>query len=155
MTTLCSRLGKETVKKATPSSTLATQSKIKIDYKPYSLETVKRRSKRNLFTVVSTFAGGGGSSTGYRLAGGRIIFVNEFIDSAVKSYQLNYPETPVVNLDIRKINKSKDTVIKLFQQHGINPGEIDILDGSPPCATFSTATAGRGKDKMAKKCHLL
>ncbi len=151
LTTLCGRLGKETVKKATLSSTQATQSKIKVDYKPYSLGLVKQRSKRSLFTVVSTFAGGGGSSTGYRLAGGKIIFVNEFIDSAVKSYQLNYPETPVVNQDIRKINRSKDSVINLFQQHGIKPGELDILDGSPPCATFSTATAGRGKDKMAKK----
>jgi DNA (cytosine-5)-methyltransferase 1 len=39
-------------------------------YQPYTVQDVRNSSARELFTVVSTFAGGGGSSTGYRLAGG-------------------------------------------------------------------------------------
>ena len=37
-------------------------------YQAYNLEDVKQASKENKFTVISTFAGGGGSSTGYRLS---------------------------------------------------------------------------------------
>ena len=33
-------------------------------YKPYNLKDVVEASKQEKFTVVSTFAGGGGSSTG-------------------------------------------------------------------------------------------
>ena len=45
-------------------------------YKPYNLKDVVKASEQEKFTVVSTFAGGGGSSTGYRLAGGKILCVN-------------------------------------------------------------------------------
>ena len=52
-------------------------------YKPYNLKDVIEASSKKKFTVVSTFAGGGGSSTGYRLAGGDILCVNEFVGEAV------------------------------------------------------------------------
>ena len=42
-------------------------------YKPYTLQDVVNASNQNKFNVISTFAGGGGSSTGYRLAGGKIL----------------------------------------------------------------------------------
>ena len=66
-----------------------------IHFKSYNLSDVYRESSKELFTVVSTFAGGGGSSTGYRLSGGKILFVNEFIPTAIETYQTNYPDTPV------------------------------------------------------------
>jgi DNA (cytosine-5)-methyltransferase 1 len=121
------------------------------EYRPYLMADVMRASAKRLFTVVSTFAGGGGSSTGYRLAGGWVAFVNEFVGAAIETYRLNYPDTPVVSKDIRGLNRGREAVQRLFAQHGIGKGELDIFDGSPPCATFSRATAGRGKEKMAKK----
>ena len=45
----------------------------------YNLKDVVESSKRERFNVISTFAGGGGSSTGYRLAGGKILCINEFV----------------------------------------------------------------------------
>ena len=51
-------------------------------YKRYTLQDTLDSEKRNLFTVLSTFAGGGGSSTGYRLAGGKILAINEFVPEA-------------------------------------------------------------------------
>ena len=45
---------------------------IKQTFKPYNLKDVERNSSKALFSVVSTFAGGGGSSTGYKNAGGKI-----------------------------------------------------------------------------------
>ena len=42
-----------------------------MEYYPYKLQDVYDAAAQNKFTVISTFAGGGGSSTGYRLAGGK------------------------------------------------------------------------------------
>ena len=57
-------------------------------YVPYNLQDVYDASAQNKFTVISTFAGGGGSSTGYRLAGGKVLVVNEFVEEAQETYKL-------------------------------------------------------------------
>ena len=114
----------------------------------YKMEDVFEASNKKLFTVVSTFAGGGGSSTGYRLAGGKVLGANEFIPEAIETYKRNYPETFVDGNDIRKITGSKkDGVLNWFETFGVKKGELDILDGSPPCATFSKASGKRTEDK--------
>jgi DNA (cytosine-5)-methyltransferase 1 len=105
-----------------------------MSYKPYYLKDVIDNSNKELFTVISTFAGGGGSSTGYRLAGGKILCVNEFVQSAVDTYGANYPNTPILDEDIKKL-----TGEDFLRVAGIKKGELDILDGSPPCSAFSVA----------------
>ena len=103
-------------------------------YVPYNLQDVYDASAQNKFTVISTFAGGGGSSTGYRLAGGKVLCINEFVEEAVKTYGENYPETHILPGDIKKLN-GKD----FLDASGLKVGEVDILDGSPPCSAFSVA----------------
>ena len=103
-------------------------------FKPYYLKEVLDNSKKELFTVISTFAGGGGSSTGYRLAGGKILAVNEFVEEAQNTYRENYPDTIIVPGDIKKL-----TGTYLMEQAGVKVSELDILDGSPPCSAFSMA----------------
>ena len=103
-------------------------------YKPYTVKDVKKASAQNKFTVVSCFAGGGGSSTGYRLAGGKILLINEFVEEAIASYKKNYPDTPVLVDDIKKY-AGKDFLNKI----NLKKGDLDILDGSPPCSAFSVA----------------
>jgi DNA (cytosine-5)-methyltransferase 1 len=105
-----------------------------MSYKPYYLKDVIDNSNKELFTVISTFAGGGGSSTGYRLAGGKILCVNEFVEAAVETYKANYPNTPVLVEDIKKLSGED-----FLKAAGIQKGELDILDGSPPCSAFSVA----------------
>ena len=56
-------------------------------YKRYTLRDTRISEKKELFTVLSTFAGGGGSSTGYRLAGGKILAINEFVPEAQNTYR--------------------------------------------------------------------
>jgi DNA-cytosine methyltransferase len=118
-------------------------------FKAYTLQDVIQASNADLFKVVSTFAGGGGSSTGYWLAGGKVLFVNGFIKTAADTYALNYPDTPVVITDIRKLNVGSEYVRNLFGIHKIEKGQLDILDGSPPCSTFSVA--GKGKAKIEER----
>jgi len=103
-------------------------------YESYTLNDVKKASSQKLFTVISTFAGAGGSSTGYRLAGGNILLINEFVEAAIESYKANYPDTPVLVDDIKKY--SGEDFLKMVN---LKPGELDILDGSPPCSAFSIA----------------
>lgn len=115
-------------------------------YKPYTMKDVLTSAERKLFTVISTFAGGGGSSTGYKLAGGNVLVVNEFVDAAVDTYKENYPDTPVIKDDIKKLT-GKD----FLELAKISKGELDILDGSPPCSAFSIAgKREKGWDKTKK-----
>ena len=115
-------------------------------YKPYIMNDVLEASSKKLFTVISTFAGGGGSSTGYRLSGGNILCVNEFVQSAVDTYGANYPNTPILDDDIKKL-----TGEDFLRVANIQKGELDILDGSPPCSAFSVAgKREKGWDKTKK-----
>ena len=103
-------------------------------YKPYTLQDVVNASNQNKFNVISTFAGGGGSSTGYRLAGGKILCINEFVEEAQNTYRENYPDTPILPGDIKQLS-GKD----FLDVAKLDVGELDILDGSPPCSAFSVA----------------
>ena len=104
------------------------------NYKRYTLQDTLDSEKRALFNVLSTFAGGGGSSTGYRLAGGKILAINEFVEEAQNTYRENYPNTTIVPGDIKEL-----TGTYLMEQAGVKVSELDILDGSPPCSAFSMA----------------
>jgi len=85
-------------------------------------------------TVISTFAGCGGSSLGYKLAGFRELLAAEWDDNAVETFKLNFPGIPIYHGDIAKLSGAE--CMKLA---GIKAGELDVLDGSPPCQGFSTA----------------
>ena len=85
-------------------------------------------------TVVSTFAGGGGSLTGYLMAGYRDLLAVEWDDNAVATLRANYPDLDIYHGDIAKL-----TVEEVLKRTGLEPGQLDILDGSPPCQGFSTA----------------
>jgi DNA (cytosine-5)-methyltransferase 1 len=85
-------------------------------------------------TVISTFAGCGGSSLGYKLAGFRELLAVEWDDNAVETFRLNFPGVPVYHGDIGKL-----TGTECMRLAGIGPGELDVFDGSPPCQGFSTA----------------
>lgn len=101
------------------------------------------------FTVVSTFAGCGGSSTGYVWAGGKVLLAVEWDDNAVQTYKLNYPDTPVYHGDIAKLS-----VEEALRLTGLQRGELDIFDGSPPCQGFSTAGKrdfGDGRNQLFRE----
>jgi DNA (cytosine-5)-methyltransferase 1 len=85
-------------------------------------------------TVISTFAGCGGSSLGYQMAGFRELLAVEWDNNAVETFKLNFPDVPVYHGDIGKLSSKK-----CMELAGIEPGELDVFDGSPPCQGFSTA----------------
>jgi len=102
-------------------------------YEIPSMEEIKK-IPRNGFNVISTFSGCGGSCLGYRIAGFKILWASEFIPEAQEVYKLNHPDSYLDKRDIRKVNPGE-----ILKQIGLKKGEIDLMDGSPPCASFSTA----------------
>jgi DNA (cytosine-5)-methyltransferase 1 len=88
----------------------------------------------NGYRVVSTFTGCGGSCLGFRLAGYSTIWASEFVDVARDCYRLNFPDVPIDPRDIRTVQPSE-----ILKAIGLEAGAIDVLEGSPPCASFSTA----------------
>lgn len=96
-----------------------------------------------MYKVISTFSGIGGSSTGYKMAGFNVVGSVEFLDYQAKTYKANYPNTRLYQDDIRKLNP-----LQILKDLNIEVGELDILDGSPPCSSFSTS--GKGSDGWGK-----
>lgn len=88
----------------------------------------------NGYNVVSTFSGGGGSCLGYRMAGYHVLWANEFVEEAQKTYRANHKGTYLDCRDIRTVQPED-----ILEQIGLKKGEIDLFDGSPPCCAFSTA----------------
>lgn len=88
----------------------------------------------NAPTVISLFAGGGGSSLGYVMAGFKELLAVEMNQNAINTLKLNFPNLRVYGADVSKLS-----VDELFSITGLNYGELDVLDGSPPCQGFSTA----------------
>jgi DNA-cytosine methyltransferase len=119
-------------------------------YRPYVMADVLRASAARKFNVISTFAGGGGSSVGYRLAGGSVLMVNEFVPEAARTYGTNFHDCLVDQRDIREISASDETVSDFLAVVGLKPRELDVLDGSPPCCEFSTAGRGIGDQDILR-----
>jgi len=85
-------------------------------------------------SLVSLFAGCGGSSLGYQQAGFDIKLAVEWDTKAADVYRRNFHETPMFAGDIADLTSEEALEIT-----GLQSGELDVLDGSPPCQGFSTA----------------
>ena len=84
------------------------------------------------FSVVSLFAGCGGSSAGYKAAGGKVLLAVDCDGDALDVYRKNLPGTKIHEGDVRDLSARK-----CCRLAGIKPGELDVLDASPPCQGFS------------------
>lgn len=97
---------------------------------------------QNGIKVMSTFACGGGSSMGYKRAGCSIVCAND-IDPEMEWHYKHNLKPPLYYLCPIKDLKTASLESQLF--------ELDILDGSPPCSTFSMA--GSREDAWGKEKH--
>jgi site-specific DNA-cytosine methylase len=90
----------------------------------------------NSLRAASLFAGCGGSSLGYRMAGFRVVYANDWDDHARRTYALNM--APWTTLDGTNVTDLRAERI-LEAVNGSGGAELDVLDGSPPCQGFSIA----------------
>lgn len=87
--------------------------------------------------VFGTFICGGGSTMGYKLAGFEHIGGVEIDPKVAEVYKANHNSKHLFIEDIRDFNQREELPEELYN--------LDILDGSPPCSSFSMA-GNREKD---------
>jgi len=96
--------------------------------------------------VFGTFICGGGSTMGYKLAGYHHLGGVEIDSKVARIYKLNHNPEHLYVQDLREFNKRTDLPDELFS--------LDLLDGSPPCSTFSMAGSREnawGKEKKFRE----
>ena len=101
--------------------------------------------KHNL-KVFGTFICGGGSTMGYKLAGYTHLGGVEIDPQVADIYKRNHNPKYLYNQDIREFNKINDLPEELYN--------LDLLDGSPPCSSFSMAGSREkawGKEKQFRE----
>jgi DNA (cytosine-5)-methyltransferase 1 len=100
---------------------------------------------KNGLKVFSTFSCGGGSSLGYKLAGCDVIAANDIDPEMAYHYRLNLDPKYYFLCPIKDL-LTKEVPEELYG--------IDLLDGSPPCSTFSMAGSREkawGKNKKFRE----
>lgn len=100
------------------------------------LKTIEPNGRK----VISTFSCGGGSSMGYKLRGYKVLRNVEIDPRVNKVYNRNLHPDYSFEMDIREFVKKEDLPEEFY--------DIDILDGSPPCSTFSMI--GKREDGWGK-----
>jgi len=83
------------------------------------------------FTIASLFSGAGGLDLGFKNAGFKTVWANEFDPKIWPTFNYNFPQT---YLDKRSIVEIKASDIP----------KVDGIIGGPPCQSWSEAGAGRG-----------
>jgi len=89
------------------------------------------RESADLLTI-DLFAGAGGITEGFRQAGYRSVFANDFNEHACTTFRQNHPDTEVVAGPIEGIDAAK-----VRRSLAMAKGELDVLVGGPPCQGFS------------------
>ncbi len=87
--------------------------------------------------VFSCFACGGGSTMGYKLVGFDVLGCNEIDPKMIEAYKTNHNPKYAFLEPIQTFKNRDDLPEELYN--------LDILDGSPPCSSFSMA-GNRGDD---------
>ena len=93
-------------------------------------------------TVMTTFACGGGSTMGYKLAGYDVVAANDIDPQMAKVYKANHNPKQFFLCGIKELLERDDLP------------QVDVLDGSPPCSVFSMAGSRENawqKDKMFRE----
>ena len=104
---------------------------------PYKWKISETKFTKDKGTVFSCFACGGGSSFGYKLAGFDVLGCNEIDPKMIEAYKVNHNPKYAYLEPIQTFKLRNDLPDELYN--------LDILDGSPPCSSFSMA-GNREKD---------
>ena len=96
---------------------------------PYRWTLRDARFTRDKGKVFSCFSCGGGSTMGYKLAGFDVVGCCEIDPRMAAVYEANHHPRHVYVEDIRDFAKRESYPDELYG--------LDVLDGSPPCSTFS------------------
>lgn len=86
------------------------------------------------YNVIDLFCGCGGFSKGFEQAGFNIRFGIDSWKDATVTYQHNFPQAVVLNEDIMKVEGND-----ILRMTGLEPSDVDVIIGGPPCQGFSVS----------------
>ncbi|VEJ53801.1 DNA cytosine methyltransferase [Pragia fontium] len=92
------------------------------------------------YNVLDTFAGAGGFSLGFELAGAQVIGAIEIDSWACDTFRANHPNSLVLQKDITTLDD--EYILNLFGER-----KPDIILGGPPCQGFSICNKNSGDPK--------
>ena len=101
-------------------------------------------------TAVDLFCGAGGLTVGLRRAGFAVLGAIDVEPLAVRAYRANHPETAIWQGDIRRLDPAR-----MRRLLGLEPGDLDLLAGCPPCQGFSTMRTLNGGRRVADRRNAL
>ncbi|MCY0867962.1 MAG: DNA cytosine methyltransferase [Desulfurococcus sp.] len=95
-----------------------------------------------VYKYIDVFSGAGGFSLGFHLTGRfkPLLAVDSF-KPAAQTYKANFPSTIVLNEDVKDL--SRELIVEL-----VDPGEVDLVIGSPPCEPFTGANPRRERNPV-------
>jgi len=92
----------------------------------------KKTKRQPQLRTIDLFCGAGGITEGFRQAGYISLYGNDVMPEAIETFKLNHPEALA---DCRPIEAVDP--IEIRERLGLQPGELDVLVGGPPCQGFS------------------
>jgi hypothetical protein len=126
--------GRRSVRKllpqAYPSERKAKSLHLNEEPPPYS--TRKPLPHGRPFTTIDLFCGAGGITQGFRLAGFHCLYANDINHWAIETFRANHPGTRADNRPIEQVDAAA-----LRRELNLEPGELDVIVGGPPCQGFS------------------
>jgi len=96
------------------------------------------------YKVLDLFAGCGGLSKGFELAGFNVVAGNDILDHAGETYKRNHPNSKFFLGDITD-EEMKKQIISYMKEKG-----CDVIIGGPPCQAYSTAGLRDPKDPRGR-----
>lgn len=95
------------------------------------------------YSVLDTFAGAGGFSLGFELAGAKVVGAIEMDSWACETFKFNHPKATVMQGDITAM--TDEQIMSAFGKC-----KPDIVLGGPPCQGFSVCNKNSGDPKDPK-----
>ena len=92
-----------------------------------------------MLKILDTFAGAGGFSLGFQLAGCHIVGGIEMDEWASETFSFNHPNAVVLEADIESI--SDESLLSSFGK------EPDLILGGPPCQGYSICKKNAGDSR--------
>lgn len=81
------------------------------------------------YKVIDLFAGVGGMSLGFEMAGFDVVLANEYDKDIADAYRVNHKNTKMISEDITKLD-----LMSVFTPY---KDKVDVVMGGPPCQGFS------------------
>lgn len=91
-----------------------------------------------IFKTLDLFCGAGGLAEGFRQAGYEINCAVELDYNYLESFKHNHKEAKIIQADLHYLEP-----LSLLNKCGLEPEDIDIIIGGPPCKGFSMSARGR------------